>query len=630
MRGLLFTVALALLACTRNPTPNESAGAPAVSPAAALTEEPLTPLPELLTVPAGAFPLLPGEKPEGSVSIGDTTHGRVVNARALSESKALAILPKQKARDLRYGADQLVGLLEHAAVKLHEATGTQLYVGNLGRKEGGDIEWSVSHNAGRDADVAFCYQHPVTKAPVTPPDLIALGKNGLSKDQRFAFDVARTWTVVRAMLEFEGASLQYLFISEPLKKKLLEHARATGVPPGLIDRASEILRQPGSAAPHDDHLHVRVYCSERDARGGCRDMGYTHTYAKLFGAERDAFAKKARVFASDPNPAVRRNALLRLGLIGAESDVELGLSRLADPSATVRVAAAELVSAHGAEKHVPDLARRYREEADPAVGKALIEAVGTLGGSDAGPFLRDLLLATAEAPSPGPVFGPSSFMYGGPVVEERLLFAPHPIPDGVLDRKGIARLAVQAARFADRIEPAEALVGLMDEGDPELSLLAAESLAFITNHRVIKTSDTRPPEERARAARKGYATLLSSVGPKAPRDAWLARGFSNAGYKVPAIDRRAIWEVVRAAADEEHLAYNARSVLARMLGQPRAVVFYGSGDGCRWLYGRVWERRTELGLPRPTEAQRDACQKARAREKSADDGLAVTAGPPAR
>ena len=36
---------------------------------------------------------------------------------------------------------------------------------------------------------------------------------------------------------------------------------------------AETLRQPGDSARHDDHLHVRVYCSAADRRLGCVDMG---------------------------------------------------------------------------------------------------------------------------------------------------------------------------------------------------------------------------------------------------------------------------------------------------------------------------------------------------------------------
>ncbi len=590
-------------------------------PSAALSVEPLSALPPVGERASArlAFPYLRGEPQTASVSIGDTTHGRLVNGRSLEESDSLKILPKQKERDLRYGTSELVKLLDAAGRTLFEKTKTPLWVGNLGRLEGGDIEWSVSHNAGRDADVAFCYQDPVTKRPIDPPDLVAIGKNGLSADNRFAFDTARTWLVVRSMLELEGVSLQYLFISDPLKKKLLEHARSIGEPAKLIERANEIVRQPGGAAAHDDHLHVRVYCSAFDAGGGCRDIGYVHPYAKLHDGERDKTAARAREQATDSDANVRRAALLRLGLVGGPADVALGLAHLNDAAPEARVAACELVAALGDEKSTSALVQRFREETDPAASAALVQAVGALGGADAGPFLRDVLLASTEAPplfageSPACIFDVPT----DPAPEGYLLLAPRPIADAVLDRRGLQRLAVRASRFADRLEPVAPLVSLLDPADPVLGELAAESLAYITNQRLFDDTVTRPVATRLADAQRMYGGVLSGLGSKAPRDSWLVRGFSMRGYKIGSLDRRAAWELLRAAADEPHLAYNARRALGRMLDQPTSVVHFGAGDGCRWLHSLLWDRRRELRLDRPSEAQLSACWRARSREKAA-------------
>ena len=149
-----------------------------------------------------------------------------------------------------------------------------------------------------------------------------------------------------------------------------------------------------------------------------------------------------------------------------------------------------------------------------------------------------------------------------------------------------------------------------------LAELAAESLAFITNQRLLDDTASRPLPVRLAEAQRAYATLLTSLGPKAPRDSWVVRGFSMRGYKIGVLDRRSAWELLRAAADEPHLAYNARRALGRLLDQPAHVVHFGAGDGCRWLHSLLWDRRRELRLDRPSEAQLGACWKARTRERS--------------
>ena len=125
------------------------------------------------------FPFLDDEVPDGSRSVGDTSNGYLVGAKKLEESERLAVLPKQRERGLSFGSDQLLAMLDEAGAKLHDATGTKLWLGNLARRYGGDIPWSVSHNSGRDADIAFAYRD-ANGHPADPPDLVPLDSAGYS------------------------------------------------------------------------------------------------------------------------------------------------------------------------------------------------------------------------------------------------------------------------------------------------------------------------------------------------------------------------------------------------------------------------------------------------------------------
>ncbi len=560
-----------------------------------------------------AFPFLDGEREGGSVSIGDTTHGRVANAKSLEENEALAILPEQKTRDLRYGTDEMIGLLSFAGARLHSGTGARLWVGNIGGKEGGDITWSVSHNAGRDADVAFCYLDKSGK-PVDPPDLVPLGRAGTSKDGKLAFDAARTWKVVRAMLDYPAASIQFVFIAEHLKKRLLAQARAIGESPAIIARADAVLKQPGGAAPHDDHLHVRLYCSARDAAGGCVDAGYVHPFAILQTAARDEAATRARALTADPRDDMRRRALLRLGLIGGSADAEIGVSRLRDSSPSVRAAAASLIAAVGSDKDVGKVIEAFVSESDPAALSAMIDATGALGGKEAGPFLRDLILAAESGPTFEPL-GPAPLViqpaYGEPATPSRLFGPPLAKLDALsseprFDRAALRFLAVHASRTADRAEPIAPLVGLLGGSDLDLASEAATSLSFITNHRALSSDEKRPLADRMAEARTTYEKLAKMLG-NAPRESWVVYGFSARGYKVPALDRRGLWEMLRAVDREPHHSYNARRILARLVGGSAAAVGWHPGEACRYFHRALEERRAELGLPRPSDAQRAAC-----------------------
>ncbi|MEM9695505.1 MAG: penicillin-insensitive murein endopeptidase, partial [Myxococcota bacterium] len=239
------------------------------------------------------FPFLPDEDPTSSLSVGDTSHGYLVGGRAIVESNALKILPRQKARSLNFGAAPLVAALERAANRLYQATQTPLWIGNVAREHGGDIQWSVSHNSGRDADIAFCYVDHKGR-PVDPPDLVPLNGQGFAKGQNLRFDAKRTWIVVKALLTDSEIQAQYLFISDGLKQQLLLEAARQGEPGPLRQRAAAVLRQPAGAAAHNDHLHLRIHCSKRDVAAGCIHTGAAHPWSKLHLEERTGTISRAR------------------------------------------------------------------------------------------------------------------------------------------------------------------------------------------------------------------------------------------------------------------------------------------------------------------------------------------------
>jgi len=548
------------------------------------------------------LPFLDGEPTDVSVSVGDTSHGRLVGARELVESEELSILPKQKARDLRYGTAALVELLTHAAHVLHEETKTQLWVGNLGRREGGDIPWSVSHNAGRDADVAFAYVS-ANGTPVDPPDLVPLGKTGVSKDGTLRLDARRMWIIVRAMVETRGVDIQYLFISEPLRKKILEQAKLLGAPPSIVERAANLLRQPRGAAPHDDHLHVRIHCSVTDAGCGCVDTGPADAASGARIEARLSAAEHARRLLEDPRADARRHATLRLGMIGEAADRKLIAKRLEDPDASVRAAAAASLAALGDEKDAAVLVARFRDEREPAAAAAMLEGAATLGGSEAGALLRDLIAidpfgASTPDPSMLPPTCPDDL--AGPL---RMLAPPIVDPTALLDRATLRTIAVRAAARADRLEPVAALVTLVDPRDPSLAKDALMALGAITNH--------PPPKDLAddaaiTGAASIYVKLMKTMG-TAPRDAWLVNGFGARGYRIQALDRRFGWELVRATADVSPVSYNARKLLSRMLGEAPDSTTWRAGDACRHFNAELMARRAELGVGRPNDAQRTAC-----------------------
>jgi penicillin-insensitive murein endopeptidase len=194
------------------------------------------------------------------------------------------IPPTWAQRGLHYGTDELVSLVVRASRRVAaELPGATLYVGDLSPRRGGASQWHRSHQTGQDADLMFYALDEKGRPWAVPTTMPLYGRDGQTKSGsplRLTFDLPRNWALVRALLEDPAVDVQYLFVYEPLKEGLLEHAVRIGESPELVAKAREILHQPGDSQPHNDHFHLRIYCPASDRGLGCRDRGPLRWFKK--------------------------------------------------------------------------------------------------------------------------------------------------------------------------------------------------------------------------------------------------------------------------------------------------------------------------------------------------------------
>ncbi|MEZ4404581.1 MAG: penicillin-insensitive murein endopeptidase [Kofleriaceae bacterium] len=209
-----------------------------------------------------------------SVSVGRASDGLLVDGVAVPASgPGFWTPPRWRARGSGWGTDELVTLIADVGRAVAAAApGARVGVADLSRAGGGLGRFHRSHQSGRDVDLLF-FATDLAGRPVELTEMRHFGEDGVTHDggPPLRFDAARTWLVVRALLTAAGPGVEYLFIFDPLRQQLLDHARAIGEPASLIDWAGARLAQPGDSAPHDDHLHVRIGCPVGDA--ACRDSG---------------------------------------------------------------------------------------------------------------------------------------------------------------------------------------------------------------------------------------------------------------------------------------------------------------------------------------------------------------------
>ncbi len=201
------------------------------------------------------------------------------------------IPPKWATRGLNYGVDELVSTVVYVGRTLKLADKRLvLGVGDISPAQGGKSRWHRSHQTGRDVDFLFLVVdksgNPVASERMHKHDASGAQHMTSDKDSELFFDVRGNWLLVEALLNNPVAEVQYIFIQSDLRELLLAHAEEVGVSKATIAHAAQTLAQPSDSAPHDDHMHVRIYCPKDDLAAGCVDFGQMRWHKKDVKYER--------------------------------------------------------------------------------------------------------------------------------------------------------------------------------------------------------------------------------------------------------------------------------------------------------------------------------------------------------
>jgi penicillin-insensitive murein DD-endopeptidase len=235
-------------------------------------------------------------KGAGSVSTGHHTQGALVRSVALPlEGTGFEIPPGWRIREARYTTEEVLGWLMGAfRAVAGRYPGAVAQVGDLSRRGGGRLVRHRSHESGRDIDIFFYAVDSHGRPFRSPRGVFRFGADGWAVAWSFPdartpvrepvplvrLDARRTWALVSAMLQDPSAEVQWIFIHKDIARMLLDEAASSGEEPGLVARAAALFHQPRGVDPHDDHMHVRVFCDPNDRIAGCRDSGPTRWWKK--------------------------------------------------------------------------------------------------------------------------------------------------------------------------------------------------------------------------------------------------------------------------------------------------------------------------------------------------------------
>jgi murein endopeptidase len=503
--------------------------------------------------------------PEGALSIGTTSEGRLTGSATLAvRGPHHQIIARSVPRDVRYGTPAIVALIEGAAADVaahHE--GSVLAVGNIARAAGGDIPWSKSHNSGRDADLVFYTKERAGGRQVITPDLFSFEDDGTNKTEPgLVFDVARNWALARALITSPHAQVQYLFISEALKAQLLAHAQTVGEPEWLIERASRVLHQPTDALPHDDHFHLRIYCPREDRLLGCMESGPRWGWVDHHDAALFAWTRRMVEALGDRDVKVRQAAIAYLVGVRAPHAAEALL----------------WVGAHDADAGVRAAALDGAAGAWPWSGSALAGAEALIRRAERTPDERRAaynILRRSHDPSVIPFL--------------------------------LARLEDEGLEVSERVWAARGLEHLMLPGlVPELIARLTTQPAAVRAElarvlrRIANRDDATNWSDDAQAA-SGQQTWQRwwEGAQQTPREVWVMQGLADAGIvrgETVTVDHVDVL-ITRMAGVPDHVLYNLNKTLRDVTGL-WAPLDQKNAKKLQTYWKELWKKRRERVLSR--------------------------------
>ena len=224
-----------------------------------------------------------------SVSVGSHAKGALLHGVALPfEGSGYQVHPDWRPRDHRYATEEvarwLVEVFNEVATAIPDST---VYLGDISGRRGGDVAMHRSHASGRDVDIFYLACDDAGQPLHDLPAMLHFGSDGRAERWSTAragrvgklpvpeaqFDARRNWALVRAMLSNPVVEVQWIFVHRALAGLMLAEAEREGAPPAMVMRALALLHQPTDSQPHDDHMHVRLFCDPADRPLGCSDKG---------------------------------------------------------------------------------------------------------------------------------------------------------------------------------------------------------------------------------------------------------------------------------------------------------------------------------------------------------------------
>ena len=497
-----------------------------------------------------------------SFSIGDTRDGYMVNGQNLPMPSLLVRqLPVQYERGLTYASGDMIELFVDTGRAMEKQyPDTIMYIGNMSAREGGDIPYSVSHNSGRDADIAF-YLKDAHGNFAHPQNLHKINRRFQTREpgSSYTFDLEKNTTLIEHLLTHPKVHVQFIFLAKHLRTAIQRELVKRGSSPELLERFEMSVQ---NQAAHDDHFHVRIYCSNTDICAGCIDKSVIHPWHEDPLPKREQCIQRyaSQLKKNKTEPIQKAVALQRLALLdAAPAHKNLIIKHLSHADADVRKAAA--MAGQSLDASISKaLITQLGKESDLSVRLAMIQTLAKFDkDSTRQTFIAELgRWATRTEGSSSDEIAQTIFhymirhpheSYAQPLLTTLHAFHTEPKVDSTLSALGDA---VQALSVVINVE------------------IAAPTLEESIHN----------------------AQIWLDQNQGKTRQQWLISGFKNAGFNVTTLENADIPVLLDAIDGPLPVSFNAQLLLKKLSRLKQDSLSWPIEDA-RWHYTRYFKRRAK-------------------------------------
>lgn len=486
-------------------------------------------------------------------SIGDTRDGYLINGQSLpypsSEYRQLAV---QYERGIAYGTPSLITVIKDVAHDMQKKyPGTILFLGNMGLREGGDIPYSISHNAGRDADLGY-YMLDSEGKFATPPNMYKVNRRLEANSPLgvLKFDLEKNTTLVEKLLTHPKINVQFIFLAKHIRAAIRRELMIREASEELLARFDAVVQ---IQAAHNDHFHIRVYCSDEDICAGCIDKSLIHEWQEDPVPKREKCVERHLKTLSSKKSDVKQQAaaLQRLSLLGAASPNSARIMKFIDADDNDVRTAAIMASEQMNEEVVPKLSARLKKEIVPSVREALINALSRFETKET----RDVFNAEIEKMA----------------------------ESGVFDSRQLDAMLSYILHHPNA-EHLEVLAKAVSKSDETNYLKLLNTLSVIANKGFCSGMSQLTPECETK-----INSWVEKNGKKS-RQIWLVNGFTLAGFKVTKLEAKDIPVLLDAIDGPHAVSINARLLLNK-IGKLEKDTLNWTTEDARWYYTRYFKKK---------------------------------------